>query len=208
MRRDCDRFAAGVPMTSLRRPSASAALLLIAALATAPGCLVLSVNPAYDDESMTWDPALVGTWEDLDDKATLQIERGEWKSYKVHYVYTIETADVTGYLTSIGDERFLDVTMARGEDRGSFLIPVHAILRVRLEGDTLQLTPLGYDWFYDRVGHQKPVPGLAAVLDQKQNALIVAPTAALRTWIRAQPQDGPMFGAAATFVRKTGGSKE
>ena len=131
----------------------------------------------------------------------MQIERGEWKSYKIHYVYTIETGDVTGYLTTIGDQRFLDVTLARGEDRGSFLIPVHAILRVRLEGDTLQLTPFGYDWFYDRVSHQKPVPGLAAVLDQKQNALIVAPTPALRAWIRGQPLDGPMFGAAATFVR-------
>src|SRR5262249_8988918 len=127
---------------------------------------------------------------------------GEWKSYKIHYTYTIETGDVTGYLTTIGDQRYLDVTTVRGEDRGSFLIPVHAILRVRLEGDTLQLTPLGYDWFYDRISHQKAVPGLPAVLDQKQNALIVAPTAAVRAWIKAQPPEGPMSGAAATFVRK------
>jgi len=189
-------------MTSLRGSALRSALVLLAILTAAPGCLVLSVNPVYDDESMAWDPGLVGAWEDQDDKASLQIDRGEWNSYKIHYVYTIETGDVTGYLTTIGNERFLDVTTMRGEDRGSFLVPVHAILRVRLEGDTLQLTPFGYDWFYDRVGHQKPVPGLASVLDQKQNALIVAPTSALRTWIRTQPPDGPMFGAAATFVRK------
>src|SRR6476646_4923525 len=195
-------------MTSLRRFSVPGTLLLVTVLTGTPGCLVLSVNPAYDDESLTWDPSLVGVWEDVEDKASIQIERGEWKSYKIHYVYTIETGDVTGYLTTIGDHRFLDVTLARGEDRGSFLIPVHAILRVRLDGDTLQLTPFGYDWFYDRVSHQKAVPGLAAVLDQKQNALIVAPTRALRAWIRGQPPDGPMFGAAATSVRKSGGSKE
>jgi len=188
-------------MTSLRRFSLRGALLA-AILSLAPGCLVLSVNPVYDDQSMASEPGLVGTWQDEDDKATLQIDRGEWKSYKIHYVYTIETGDVTGYLTTIGDERFLDVTTARGEDRGSFLIPVHAILRVRLDGDTLTLTPFGYDWFYDRISRQKPVPGLASVLDQKQNALIVSPTPALRAWIRAQPPDGPMFGAAATFVRK------
>jgi len=49
---------------------------------------------------------------------------------------------------------------------------------------------------------------LAFVFDQKQDALIVAPAPALRAWIRAQPPDGPMFGAAATFVRKSGGPKE
>jgi hypothetical protein len=189
-------------MTSLRCLAIRRTLLLLAILTAAPACLVLSVNPAYDDESITWDPGLVGAWEDVDDKASIQIERGEWKSYKVHYVYTIETGDVTGYLTTIGDQRYLDVTTARGEDRGSFLVPVHAILRVRLEGDMLQLTPLSYDWFYDRVNHQKTLPGLPAILDQKQNALIVAPTAALRAWIKAQPADGPMFGAAAAFVRK------
>jgi len=53
-----------------------------------------------------------------------------------------------------------------------------------------------------------PVPGLASVLDQKQSALIVAPTAALRAWIRAQPPDGLMFGEAAMFVRNRGGPRE
>jgi hypothetical protein len=202
VRRDCDRFAAGASMTSLRSSAIRRTLLFLLTLVVAPGCLVLSVSPAYDDESIAWDPGLVGAWEDLDDKASIQVERGEWKSYKIHYTYTIETGDVTGYLTTIGDQRYLDVTTARGEDRGSFLIPVHAILRVRLEGDTLQLTPLSYDWFYDRISHQKAVPGLPAVLDQKQNALIVASTAALRAWIKPQVPDGPMFGAAATFVRK------
>ena len=67
---------------------------------------------------MTWDPSLVGSWEDLEDKARRRIECGERKSYNIHcYVYTIETGDVTGYLTTIGDQRFLDVTLARGEDR-------------------------------------------------------------------------------------------
>ena len=48
----------------------------------------------------------------------------------------------------------------------------------------------------------RPVPGLAVVLDQKENALIASPAAAIRRWLRAQLPDGPMFGAAATFTRK------
>jgi hypothetical protein len=165
-------------------------------------CLVLSLNPAYDDESLGWDRALLGEWEDVDDNASLLIERGEWKSYRVHYVHPIETGDLTGYLTSIGDQIYLDVMPARGEDRGSFLIPVHAVLRVRLDRDRLELTPLSYDWFYDRLRANGQIPMLSAALDQKKNALVTSPSVRIRAWLRAQPGDGPMFGAAAVFTRK------
>ena len=103
----------------------------------------------------------------------------------------------------VGDQRYLDLMPARGEDRGSFLDPVHALQRVRLEGDRLELTPLSYDWFFDRLRNAREIPGLNVVLDQKENALIVSPVGRLRDWLRAQPVDGPMFGAAATFTRKT-----
>ena len=89
----------------------------------------------------------------------------------------------------------------RGEDRGSFLIPVHAIFRVRLQGDRLELSALSYDWFFDRLRASRPVPGLDVVQDQKENALIVSPTARVRAWLRGQPAGGPAFGAAATFTR-------
>jgi hypothetical protein len=175
--------------------------LLAAALAIAPGCLVLSLNPGYDPDSITWEPGLVGKWQNAEDNAALEIERGEWRSYKVHYVYPIETGDLTGYLTSIGDARYLDVMPARGEDRGSFQIPVHAILRVHLEGDRLELAALSYDWFFDRLRGSRPVAGLHVVQDQKENALIVSSTSQLRTWLRGQTATGTVFGAVATFTR-------
>jgi hypothetical protein len=131
----------------------------------------------------------------------MEIERGEWKSYRIKYAHAIETGTLTGYLTSIGDDRFLDVMPARGEDRGSFLLPVHVVLRVALDGDRLELTPLSYDWMNDRLRAGTPLPGLRMVLDPKQNALILTPTAGFRAWVRKQPRDGPMFGAAAVFKR-------
>ena len=184
----------------LRQPLVRLAVAALLAPCAA-GCLVLSLNPAYDDESIGWDGRLAGNWEDADDKASLTIERGEWKSYKVHYVHPIETGDLTGYLTSIGDEQFLDVMPARGQDRGAFVIPVHAVLHVRLEDDRLELTPMSYDWFADRLRQHRRVPGLNVALDQKENALISSPTAALRAWLRAQALEGDMFGAGAVFVR-------
>jgi hypothetical protein len=176
---------------------------LAVALVCAPGCLVLSLHPAYDDETIGWDPALLGSWIAEDDRVTLDIERSEWKSYRITYVHPIETAVVTGYLTAIADDRYLDVMPARGEDRGSFLVPVHVVLRVGLAEDRLELTPLSYDWFDDRVRARRPIAGLGVEADQKKNALIVSPTARLRTWLRGQLPTGPMFGASAVFTRKT-----
>lgn len=189
-------------MSFFPRSLARRLLLLIIGLWGASGCLVISVNPAYDDESIGFDPALVGAWQDVEDNASLTIERGEWKSYRVHYVHPIETGDLTGYLTAVDDTRYLDVMPARGEDRGSFVIPVHVVLRVRLEGDELELTPLSYDWFFDRLRAATPIAGLRVALDQKENALIVSPAARLRDWLRVQPATGRMFGAGAVFTRK------
>jgi hypothetical protein len=176
-------------------------LVFVAAITIAPGCLVLGLHPLYEGETIGWDPALLGRWQDMDDKSSMEIERGEWKSYRIKYAHAIETGTLTGYLTSIGDDRFLDVMPARGEDRGSFLLPVHVVLRVALDGDRLELTPLSYDWMNDRLRAGTPLPGLRMVLDPKQNALILTPTAGFRAWVRKQPRDGPMFGAAAVFKR-------
>lgn len=178
------------------------AAALAFALLCAPGCLVVSLHPAYDDETIAWEPALVGSWIAADDKVTMEIERSEWKSYRIRYVHQIETAAVTAYLTAIGDGYYLDVMPARGEDRGSFLVPVHVVLRIGLEEDRLELTPLSYDWFLDRLRARRTIGGLNAVTDQKQNALIVSPTHVLRGWLRGLPGTGPMFGASAVFTRK------
>lgn len=195
------RVRSGVPVRSLL-----AAVALTGLLLGAPGCLVVSLNPAYDDESIAFEPGLVGSWLDTEDNCSLQIDRGEWKSYRIRYVHPIETGDVTGYLTAIGDARYLDVMPAAGVDRGAFLVPIHVPLRLTLDGDRLELTPLSYDWFAGRLrshaGSSSAVAGLATALDQKENALIVSPAARLREWLRRQPADGPMFGAAAVFHRK------
>jgi hypothetical protein len=177
-------------------------ICLLAILAGAPGCLVLSLNPVYDDTTIAWEPALIGHWVDAEDKASLEIERGEWRSYRVRYEHPIETGELTGYLTIIGNDKYLDLMPVRGQDRGSFIIPVHAFLRMKLDGDRLELAPPSYDWFFDRLRAGTPIEGLAATLDQKENALITSPVGAIRTWLRLQPADGPMVGAAATFTRK------
>ena len=60
------------------------ATLLAGALTLASsGCLVVSIHPGYDESTIGWDPNLIGYWVDADDKATLQIDRGEWSTLRL-----------------------------------------------------------------------------------------------------------------------------
>jgi hypothetical protein len=53
---------------------------LLAAALSSNGCLVLALQPAYDDRSVVFDESLLGRWENKDDQTQLTIERGEWRS--------------------------------------------------------------------------------------------------------------------------------
>jgi hypothetical protein len=183
-------------------PTVLRLVMLSVALLIAPACLVVTINPTHDRDALVWEPGLIGSWQNADDNSSVTIERGEWHSYRIRYTHPIESGDLTGYLTMIGKGRYLDIMPARGQDHGSFLLPVHATLRVTLEGDRLEITALSYDWFVDRLKTKVGVPGLNVVLDEKQNALVVSPTGTVRAWIARQPAAGGMFGASAIFTRK------
>jgi hypothetical protein len=180
-------------------------LLLCLVVASAPGCLVATVNPVHTRDTAVWEPALVGEWQSQDDNSSMRVERGEWQSYAIEYTHPIEKGRLTAHMTLIGKERYLDVMPARGQDFGSFLLPLHVVLRMNLEEDRLELTPLSYDWFFDRLRKKVAIPGLTVVLDEKENALLASPTAALRTWIARQPATAGSFGPGAVFVRKKAG---
>src|SRR5919197_4744694 len=125
---------------------ASSVALLFAALIT-PVCLVLSLQPVYDNESIVSDDALVGSWSNTDDQTEATIERGEWRSYRITYKDRFATRSFQGNLTKIGTATFLDLTELRGVDPGPYLVPVHGIFRVEVEGDTLTAAALDYAWF-------------------------------------------------------------
>ena len=180
-------------------------LLVLLVLVSAPGCLVVAVNPVHTRDAVAWEPGLVGEWQNVDDNSSIRVERGEWQSYNLEYAHPIEKGRLTGHLTTIGKNRYLDVMPARGQDHGSFLLPLHVVLRIELDGDRLELTPLSYDWFVDRVQKRVAIPGLQVVMDEKDNALVVSPTAALRAWIGRQPDAAPSFAPGAVFVRKKAG---
>jgi hypothetical protein len=163
------------------------------------GCLVISLQPAYDADSVVFDEALVGQWQNADDQLLLTVERGEWRSYKITYTDRSSSRILNGNITRIGEQQFVDVTEMRGADPGPYLLPVHGIFRMNVERDTLAVTPLDYDWFMAAIKEKRrDVPSVA--IDDRKNVVMTSPTVELRRWLLHPPIDA--LGTAMTFKRK------
>lgn len=171
--------------------------VLVAALSS--GCLVVSLQPAYDDESIVFDEGLVGRWEDAEDRTAATIDRAEWRSYKIAYTDHSATTRFDGNLTKIGASLFLDLTEARGVDAGPYLVPVHGVYRIERTGETLSASALDYEWFTHAMALKK-VGRLTVAIDGRRNVAIAASTNELRAWLAHAPDEA--FGAPMTFTRK------
>ena len=111
-----------------------AVFIALFAVLTSSGCLVVTLQPAYDDQSLVFEEALLGQWENAEDGTRATIERGEWRSYKITFVDRTATRVFQGNLTKIGASTFLDLTEMRGADPGPPLVPVHTIACVAVKG--------------------------------------------------------------------------
>lgn len=180
----------------MRRTAFTAVLL---ASLVSSGCLVLSLQPAYDDASVAFDEALVGQWENADDQTSVTIEPAQWRSYKITLTDRTSTHTYQGNLTRIGGTTFMDVTEVRGTDFGPYLVPVHGIIRVKVDGDTLTGADLRYDWFLQAMP-RKTLGRLAAAIDDRRNVILSSTTAELRAWLARAPAEA--FDAPTTLTRK------
>jgi hypothetical protein len=172
---------------------------VLAACVASSGCVVLALQPAYDDASVVYDEALIGAWANTEDETSATIERAAWRSYKVTYADRFATRTFHGNLTKIGTSTFLDLTEVRGVDAGPFLLPVHGVFRVTLAGGLLSAAPLDYGWF-SRAIARNTAGTPAAAFDDRRNVVMAATTTELRRWLERAPADA--FDAPMTFKRK------
>jgi hypothetical protein len=174
------------------------AALLPAVLSS--GCLVLALQPAYDAESVVFEQGLLGSWQNLDDGSVAAVERGEWRSYKVTFTDRFATRSFQGNLTRIGPTTWLDLTEMRGVDPGPFLVPLHGVMRIAIEGDRITVAPLDYAWF-TRALQQKSAARLALALDDRRNVVVTAPTDQVRSWLARAPDTA--VGTPMMFTRSS-----
>jgi hypothetical protein len=175
------------------------AWLALAATLT-QACLVVSLHPVYDPETIGFDAALVGTWASDEDTATVTFDRGEWHSYHITIVDGSKTSRFSARLTKLGDLQLLDVAPLDGTDVPDLVVPVHIIYKVAVDADTVSFSTLNYDRFYEMAKAGKTDAGL--VLDARKNAVLTASTPDLRQWLQAHAGDDGVFDPPATLKRK------
>jgi len=129
------------------RSSLHGCALVVIAVAT-QACLVVSLQPAYDAASVAFDDPLLGRWQNAADQTSATVERAEWRAYKIAYTDRFATLTFHANLTRIGPASFLDLTQVRGSDEGPYLIPVHGVLRVNADAETLTVEALTTVGFY------------------------------------------------------------
>lgn len=163
-------------------------------------CLVSTFHPLYDDGSIVFDEALVGTWENAESQVTVTVSRGEWRSYHIAYTERTTTTRFTGFLTEIGNVRLLSVRPEDGLERPAFLLATNGPLQIAISGTQVRVRELDYDAVLKRLKARRL--GVAAATDLKQNVVITAETPALRKWMAIAVQDPGLWAEWKTLTRR------
>lgn len=163
-------------------------------------CLVSTFHPLYDEASIAFEPALIGTWENIDSQVTVVVERGDWRSYRIDYTERTTTTHFTAFLTEVGGARFLSVRPEDGLERPAFLVATHGPLQITLTGDEVRVRELDYDEVLRRLNAR--TLGVAAAKDLKQNVVMTTETPALRKWLATAVRDERLFADWKTLSRK------
>jgi hypothetical protein len=174
-------------------------LAAVAALLSS-ACLVVSLQPVYEPETIAFDPALVGTWLAGEDDMTISFARGEWHSYHVTVEERDDRTRLSARLTRVGERLYLDVSPLDGADVAPMLLPVHGIYRLALDGETLSLSDLNYEQL-ERLSREGSA-GLPIAIDARKNVVITASTAELRRWLVTHADDEGLFDAPTILRRK------
>jgi hypothetical protein len=178
---------------------ASRLLAAVLVVVASQACLVVSLQPVYEPDTIAFDPALVGTWAMGDDGLTVTFARGEWHSYHMTLEQRDDRTRLSARLTRVGDLTYLDISPLDGTDLPALALPVHAVYRVDLKGDELSLSDLNFEVLERRV--REGTSTLPAVIDARKNVVITASTADLRRWLAAHAAEEGFFDPPASFTR-------
>lgn len=165
------------------------------------GCLVSSLHPAYDDGSIVFDEALLGSWENRESEVSVSVGRGEWRSYHVTFTDRFGTTKFTAHLTTIGTARFLNVRPEDGVEKPAFMTATNGVLQVAIERGGVRVREPAYPVVLARAKADKL--GIDAATDIRQNVIITAPTPRLRAWLAAALKDEAVWADWKSFTRST-----
>lgn len=187
-------------MTLRTRPLVIA--LGFAALA-AMSCYVQSIQPAYTEKTMAYDPELVGTWvSDEDEEYVFTMSDTTRGMYTLVSDQEGSEARFGAVLFQLNGAAFLDIYPEAPETENTFymdhLLRVHNILRVEMDADTLWVQDFDAEWLHDAINAKKVrianVPLEGAIL-------LTGSTAELQSFVSKYAKSRDAYSEPAKFVR-------
>lgn len=162
----------------------------------------VSLYPLYDDLSLTFDPAFVGSWE-VEEGETWTFKKGdEARKYKVTIADATgdegkpETHELEGGLVNLSGRLFLDLS---SDDTGLTGAPAHIFARVRIVRDygdgenKLEVAWLSHYWMEETLKQEKQLTHMPA---SHGKTIITAPTLDLQDFFRRHAWDEEAFSSA------------
>ena len=209
------------------RPSKTPALLglALALLVMLAGCVPQgSLSPLWTEDSLVFEPALVGTWVLRDNWSgtdmTLRFTASGGKAYRVSLFSRKPdkewewskrwSLEFDGHLVRLGDSLFLDLypaTVAQKEKdqlvlgESIFVQRLHTFYRVELRDRQLVLRYLDDDWV-ERMVKEKELSTWCAKTDPGDHCLLVATTRELQQMAKEHAHDPQAFTDMNPFVRE------
>ena len=169
---------------------------------------VRSLHPLFDKKDLVFEPALVGTWAEMDSKNTWTFEKSGDKTYSlVYFEYEQgsvgkevkgDSAGFAAQLGRLGDFTFLDLFPEEREENGNtrntlynlHILPAHTIWRVWLEADELRLALLDNGWLKKMIGEEK----VEIAHEEIDGAIILtASTQQLQKFVLEHAEDADAF---------------
>jgi len=175
------------------------------------GCVAGSLQPLYTDKEVTFDPGLLGKWQELDvpDPGVWTFAKGEVQAYTL----TIEQKTDKGgkdrtfweaHLVSLGMYTVFDLcpaplaTEKQVVDKYGY-VGLHSQFLVRRDKDTLHLAVLNLDWVDTQIAQGKA--HLSFVELENQDRLLTGSTQELQQFYASTARDPEAFAELVALKR-------
>ena len=164
-----------------------------------------SLQPLFTEESLTFDAQLVGTWAEEKEQETWTLQKSGDKAYELTFHSEGQTNQYDAHLVKLNEFLFLDIYPKGVDD--AFSVPTHVFVRLRREGDALEVATLNPDWLKKMVADKKA--GIAHILapehpfgDSKTRMILTASTKELQKLVLKYARDTEAFPPSKLHRRK------
>jgi hypothetical protein len=176
------------------------------------GCYLASIHPIATPDQRVFDKELIGVWSSSHDTISISGENVDDLAFDVTegpgaLSDSSRTGSLSLLLTNIDDQTFMDVRPSGNVESDSpileqmLMIPMHAIIRYTINGDTLSIQYLSYTEFKNlQDGNKLRGLNVEDVADDGP-MLITSSTSEIRDFLADHKQDDNLYADAIHYVK-------